>query len=495
MARPPAANSANRSYTPRVVNPESEHGRFGAALLAGVVAGCAAFSAANAQPACLSAAERVETERELARNKAWLRAVGVLTEDVEAAVLFGWPLRAASGFTDPGYHRIVNFVDHDPGLPNQLLDYACGDRTIDTISGNHRGTDFLPWPFPWLKMQSDAVEVVAAAPGTIVLRQDGSFDQNCSCTGSWNAIFIEHADGSTAWYGHLKKDSLTPKVVGESVAAGEYLGLVGSSGCSTAPHLHFEVYDSADQLQDPFAGPCNDLNQNSWWLNQRPYHDSAINKIVHGLVPPMGSTGCAIAEQPNDQSIFAPGDEIYFTVYYRDTVGGQIITYRILRPDGSEQESFGYTIPTTSDTHSHGFQRTFPIDAASGIWRLTAEYEGRLYERSFVIGESPAGEADLLAVAKTATGVALTWTDSCGAPAARAGIHLGIIGDYYSHYTVGCDYTSGSATLTWLQVQGPRYFLVVPVSDNREGSYGVDSNGTERPASDAGCALQSIGCP
>ena len=50
-----------------------------------------------------------------------------------------------------------------------------------------------------------------------------------------------HADGSVAWYGHMKAGSLTNKAVGQTVSSGEYLGIVGSSGNSTGPHLHFGI--------------------------------------------------------------------------------------------------------------------------------------------------------------------------------------------------------------------------------------------------------------
>ena len=43
--------------------------------------------------------------------------------------------------------------------------------------------------------------------GIIIGKDDGNFDQNCAfCTSScsWNAVYIQQADGSIAWYGHLK---------------------------------------------------------------------------------------------------------------------------------------------------------------------------------------------------------------------------------------------------------------------------------------------------
>ena len=134
----------------------------------------------------------------------------------------------------------------DPALAS-VADCACGSRTYDLVGGGHRGTDIFPL-FGWRKLDNEEVIVVAAAPGTIVLKQDGNQDRSCGTlsvllpnASQWNAVSLRHADGSLTWYGHLKKNSLTPKKVGDTVDEGEYLGAVGSSGFSTGPHMHFEV--------------------------------------------------------------------------------------------------------------------------------------------------------------------------------------------------------------------------------------------------------------
>jgi len=51
-------------------------------------------------------------------------------------------------------------------------------------------------------------------------------------------VVIVHGGGMATLYGHL---DWTPLSDGEPVRAGDELGLVGSSGLSTGPHLHFEV--------------------------------------------------------------------------------------------------------------------------------------------------------------------------------------------------------------------------------------------------------------
>ena len=56
--------------------------------------------------------------------------------------------------------------------------------------------------------------------------------------GYGNAIMIQHANGDVTVYGHEEKVLVR---VGERVKAGQLIGLVGSLGNSTGPHLHFEV--------------------------------------------------------------------------------------------------------------------------------------------------------------------------------------------------------------------------------------------------------------
>ncbi len=144
---------------------------------------------------------------------------------------FIWPLRPASGFPHPSFYEISNYVDHDRAFPDKVQDYSCGARTYDTAAGyNHQGTDIALTPDGWNMMEAKAVQIVAAADGTIVYKNDGNFDRNCAFNSlDWNAVYVQHDDGSIAWYGHMKQGSQTAKPVGQRVVAGEFLGNVGSS--------------------------------------------------------------------------------------------------------------------------------------------------------------------------------------------------------------------------------------------------------------------------
>src|SRR5206468_7774524 len=81
-----------------------------------------------------------------------------------------------------------------------------------------------------------------------------------------NYVAIDHGSGLATYYLHMKKDSVAVQV-GDVVRAGRQIGLVGSSGPSTWPHLHFAPYQNG-QLFEPHAGPCRTGPSN--WVHQAP---------------------------------------------------------------------------------------------------------------------------------------------------------------------------------------------------------------------------------
>ncbi|MFI6938222.1 peptidoglycan DD-metalloendopeptidase family protein [Streptomyces sp. NPDC050418] len=114
--------------------------------------------------------------------------------------------QAASGFTAPV----------TAGVSTQY-------RTAGAMwsSGYHTGTDFAaPAGSP----------VKAIGAGTVV---------SAGWSGSYgNEVVIRHEDGRYSQYAHMSQLSVS---TGQSVSGGTQIGLVGSTGNSTGPHLHFEV--------------------------------------------------------------------------------------------------------------------------------------------------------------------------------------------------------------------------------------------------------------
>ena len=56
--------------------------------------------------------------------------------------------------------------------------------------------------------------------------------------GYGNMVEIDHGNGLTTRYGHMSRIEAS---VGENIQRGQLVGLIGSTGRSTGPHLHFEV--------------------------------------------------------------------------------------------------------------------------------------------------------------------------------------------------------------------------------------------------------------
>jgi hypothetical protein len=346
----------------------------------------------------LTPARRAEIQARLASQRAALRGARMALAPAAAPPSFVFPLRAANGLADPGFHALSNFVDLDPAYPDQLLDFACGARTYDRPDGyNHSGTDFFVWPFEWRRMFESQVRVVAAAPGVILDKDDGHFDGSCAAnTLPWNAVYVEHADGSVAWYGHLKEGSTTSRPVGASVATGDTLGIVGSSGSSTGPHLHFEVQDSDGDPVDPFAGPCGAAA--TLWDAQPAYHDSALNRIsTHDATPETDT--CNAPEETHERDRFDPGEVVFYAAFYRDQLVGQTSTYTLRRPNGSVHATWQHASPVAHYAASWWYwYQTLPGDAPFGTWRFEVSYLDQDEAHEFHVPEPSAWAQGWVAV-------------------------------------------------------------------------------------------------
>ncbi len=83
--------------------------------------------------------------------------------------------------------------------------------------------------------------VLAAAEGTVLLARDG-----------WNGGYgkfeiIQHPNGTKTLYAHLSQIGVK---TGAQVNQGDLIGLVGNTGKSTGPHLHFEVFNAKNPGTD-----------------------------------------------------------------------------------------------------------------------------------------------------------------------------------------------------------------------------------------------------
>ncbi|MGH3355843.1 MAG: M23 family metallopeptidase [Nocardioidaceae bacterium] len=98
-------------------------------------------------------------------------------------------------------------------------------------------------------------EVIAAAGGTVVAmindlpeQTPGTFPENIPLDeADGNSVVVDIGDGFFANYAHMQPGSVRVEV-GDEVRRGDVLGLVGNSGNTVAPHLHFHVMDGPSPL-------------------------------------------------------------------------------------------------------------------------------------------------------------------------------------------------------------------------------------------------------
>ncbi|KGL38918.1 murein hydrolase activator EnvC family protein [Listeria booriae] len=113
-----------------------------------------------------------------------------------------------------------------------ILTSGFSDRT-NPVTGqheSHKGQDIAA---------GGSVPIYAAAGGTVVFSGFGA--PGSGYGGYGYVVEIDHGNGYQTLYGHMRAGSLQV-VAGQSVAQGQGIGIMGSTGQSTGQHLHFEIH-------------------------------------------------------------------------------------------------------------------------------------------------------------------------------------------------------------------------------------------------------------
>jgi len=136
--------------------------------------------------------------------------------------------------------------DSAPGdsarLPDWVLQQAWGSHPLPALSPVATGVvsrGFEPG--------HEAVDLATVAGTLVRAAADGVVARAGSDRQFGNSVLLRHADGYETFYGHLAARLVK---AGDTVRVGQTIGRAGSSGSSSAPHLHFEVR-KAGQALDP----------------------------------------------------------------------------------------------------------------------------------------------------------------------------------------------------------------------------------------------------
>ena len=283
--------------------------------------------------------------------------------DTHSSTALLWPLPGRDG---PDW-VINNYVDLD--ATSGTLDYTGGTGSEAKTYNGHTGIDIDVPNFRW--MDGSVSHVLAAASGVVTVVRDTEPDRNTSCAGNANIVQVRHPDDLTAVYGHLKKGSVAV-TVGQQVSAGAILGVVGSSGCSTAPHLHFELRDTANRIVDPF--------RNGLWAAP-PIYNTAVT-LMDLVIAASDMTLEHIKDPaPNVQSI-PRGTVLGIGVSMAGGRAGDVIRMVITAPAGATFSDSPLTF-TTVYRHSYWFWNK-QLPPTPGVWTVSILVNDLLVRRETV---------------------------------------------------------------------------------------------------------------
>lgn len=178
---------------------------------------------------------------------------GLTRVERDDLVVIGPPLRgdrwiAFNGCCTDGPHRLAV-------IPVNGELFAAERFAIDFAQLDAEGRGFLGDPAELTSFPSYGAEVTSVARGVVVAIQDGIVDNEpvgtlppiALETIGGNYVVVDIGNGRFAYYAHFQPGSLAVDV-GDHVRRGQLLGLVGNSGNSDFPHLHFHVMDSPSPL-------------------------------------------------------------------------------------------------------------------------------------------------------------------------------------------------------------------------------------------------------
>ncbi|TIN27192.1 MAG: M23 family metallopeptidase [Mesorhizobium sp.] len=202
----------------------------------------------------------------------------------------------------------------------------------------HKGVD---WAAPV------GTPIAAAFDGEITFQGDGG--------GYGNLVKIVHANGRETRYAHMQKFAIASGV-GTKVKAGDVIGYIGTTGLSTGPHLHFELYQNGEAI-DPLGTVTTVATYDTG--NSGNSGDVAVETLTDRIVH-VESGGSARAKNPNSSA----------------TGAGQFITKTWIRMMNTYRPELARTL-STADLLALRYDATISREMVRNLAR-----EGEAYLRA-----------------------------------------------------------------------------------------------------------------
>jgi murein DD-endopeptidase MepM/ murein hydrolase activator NlpD len=303
--------------------------------------------------------------------------------------------------TDGKDWSIINYVADNAeaagwtplGTTYTFHDYKGGNYTYPW----HEGIDYTLANFAAMDA---GVPVYAAAGGVVKYVHDGEFDRNTSENnlGYGNYIVIDHGNGWNTLYGHLRMGSITVHP-GDVVGAGNAIALVGSSGSSSDPHLHFGVLYNG-LIVDPYAvwkpSPLTGrLTIAPYWVNPLPYAGDVFGVVDYGTsgqsLDAVRNALTVTKERPIEQTEFQQSHPVTFWAALRGQTALDSFQMVVTEANGHQFSSEPAFVQFRNDFVHWWF--TPSTADPTGWWTVDLERNGAVVasQRFFV---SPAGQVN-----------------------------------------------------------------------------------------------------
>ncbi|WP_308107822.1 peptidoglycan DD-metalloendopeptidase family protein [Streptomyces antimicrobicus] len=139
--------------------------------------------------------------------------------------------------------------------PGYQMPFSCGQSWTGVTRAGHSPS---PLAIDWTRREGTLNQPVTASA-------DGTVSKAVTLSGSYGKyVVIDHGGGHTTLYAHLNDYDVT---AGTRVTRGQKIGVVGSTGNSTGPHLHYEQRYNGQVKQSvfngsPFSGGATLTSQN-----------------------------------------------------------------------------------------------------------------------------------------------------------------------------------------------------------------------------------------
>lgn len=229
--------------------------------------------------------------------------------------------------------HIQQYMDRDLGPGH--TDFTCGTLSYD----GHSGTDFA---LPTLSALQKGVAVQAAAPGIVKGVRDGMPDIAQGSPGApdlqgrdcGNGLVVDHGNGWETQYCHLANGSVAVQT-GQTVTAGQTLGLVGLSGNTQFPHLHLSLRRHGAEV-DPFdpdgTATCGEGPLPSLWAEDIGYTPGGFLQIgLSDAVPDYETLKAGLPLDP----VTPQSPAMVIWAHYFGSQAGDVLTLSIIGPDGA----------------------------------------------------------------------------------------------------------------------------------------------------------------